>query len=102
MTDDDRLVATVVRDAAGADLGTVTALRVDPDGLHARWLDLVLPGGGRATVPVQAASVDAAGRMVLPFSGEDLRTAPPVDDAEVSADLARALLRHYGFPPDTR
>ncbi|MHA3705106.1 PRC-barrel domain-containing protein [Jatrophihabitans sp. YIM 134969] len=102
MPDDDRLLGTVVRDADGRELGAVTGLHVDPDGRAARWLDLELTSGGRAVLPVQAASVDAAGRVVVPFRADEVRSAPRADGPVVTADLAEALLRHYGFPPETR
>lgn len=102
MSDDDRLVGAAVRDASGTALGTVTALLVDPDGLAARWLELALAGGERAILPVQAASADATGSLLIPFSSADLLSAPRVEGAVVSADVASALLDHYGFPPETR
>ena len=97
-----RVVGATVRDASGATLGTVTSLLVDPDALAARWLEVALADGGRAIVPVQAASTDASGRLLIPFSAADLRSAPRVDGTMVTADTATALLDHYGFPPEAR
>ena len=102
MSEPDRLLGAVVLDATGTEVGTVAALRVDPGDLRPRWIDVALAGDARSTVPVQAASADASGRVVLPFTADDLRAAPTVDERVVSADLAAALLRHYGFPPETR
>ena len=100
MANEDRLHGAAVHDASGAAVGTVGALLVDPVGHEARWLEVTLIGGGRAVVPVQAAAVDAEGRLAVPYSLDDLRAAPTADDGVVSADLAASLLRHYGFPPD--
>ena len=102
MSDDDRLVGAAVRDASGTPLGTVTALLLDPADLAARWLELSLTGGGRAILPVQAASADASGSLLIPFSAADLLSAPRIDGAVISAEAATALLDHYGFPPETR
>src|SRR4051812_41516290 len=99
---DDRLVGATVHDAGGTPLGTVTALLLDPADLAARWLELALTGGERAILPVQAASVDASGSLVIPFGAAELRSAPRIDGAVVSAEAATALLDHYGFPPETR
>lgn len=100
MAQADRLQGAVVHDTSGAGVGRVRALLVDPAAREARWLDVTLADGGRAVVPVRAAVVDAEGRLAVPYSEADLRSAPTPDGAVVTADLAAALLRHYGFDPD--
>ena len=99
---DQTLIGAPVIGTAGLPLGTVSALLVDPGVRQARWLEVQAPDGGHAVVPVAAASADPSGRLVIPYSADDLRDAPEVRDGVVSSELAADLLSHYGFPPDPR
>ncbi len=102
MSERDSLVGADVVDPTGRVLGSVTALLVDPDSLDARWLDITLASGAHAVVPVDAASSDASGIVTIPYGEADLTSAPRLSGPVLTAATARALLTHYGFPPETR
>lgn len=102
MPEQDNLVGAAVVDPAGRALGTVTSLLVDPDSLDARWLDIALPSGAHAVVPVHAASADGNGLVTIPYVESDLTSAPHLSGSVLTASTASALLEHYGFPPEAR
>lgn len=96
----DSLIGASVLDLHAVPVGRVRALLVDPARGAARWFAVELCGGGGVVVPARAASAGADGRLVVPYSDEVLRGAPPVAGEVVTTEEAGALLRYFGFPPD--
>jgi hypothetical protein len=96
----DQLMGAPVVDKAGRAVGAAAALLVDPQSLEGRWLRIALidnPAWPRRTVvPLAAASVDVAGRMVLPWSADTVANAPQVGD-QISDEQAFALDHYYGL-----
>lgn len=96
--DDDTLLGARVVDGAGHTVGSVSALLIDPVSFEGRWLQLSLAAEpGPAVLPLMAASVDATGRLVIPYDVAAVAAAPKPDGPLISVELADALLRHYGF-----
>ena len=100
MGEQDQLIGTPVVDNSDQVVGVVSALLVDPESLEGRWLRIELADNGlqlrRAVVPLAAASVDPAGRMVLPWTAATVAGAPQVGN-QISAEQARALNSYYGL-----
>jgi len=100
MGEQDQLIGTPVVDNSDQVVGAVSALLVDPESLEGRWLRIELADNGlqlrRAVVPLAAASVDPAGRMVLPWTAATVAGAPQVGN-QISAEQARALNSYYGL-----
>lgn len=92
----DQLISTPVVDATGEVIGTVSALLVDPQSLHGRWLQIELAGSTprRVVLPLAGASLNAAGVMVSPSTAAKVAGAPQVGD-QVSAAEAAVLDAHY-------
>lgn len=95
-----QLIGTPVVDNSDHVVGVVSALLVDPESLQGRWLQIELADNGpplrRAVVPLAAASVDPAGRMVLPWTADTVAHAPQVGN-QISDGQARALTSYYGL-----
>ena len=100
MGEQDQVIGTPVVDNGGQSVGVVSALLVDPESLEGRWLRLELADNSlqlrRAVVPLAAASVDPAGRMVLPWTAATVARAPQVGD-QISTEQARTLNSYYGL-----
>ena len=96
----DPLVGAPVVDKAGRELGAVAALLVDPESLEGRWLRLDLTDNPawppHTVVPLAAASVDVAGRMVLPWSADTVANAPQVGE-QISEKQTQVLDHYYGL-----
>ncbi len=95
-----QLIGTPVVDNSDQVVGVVSALLVDPESLQGRWLQIELADNGpplrRAVVPLAAASVDPAGRMVLPWTADTVAGAPQVGN-QVTGEQTRALNLYYGL-----
>jgi len=100
MGEQDQLIGTPVVDNGGQSVGVVSALLVDPESLEGQWLRIELADNSlqlrRAVVPLAAASVDPAGRMVLPWTADTVASAPQVGN-QVSDEQTRALNLYYGL-----
>lgn len=97
MEENSALIGAVVIDGLGEVIGRAQAVMVDPDSHDARWLSVALSDGSAAVLPVQAASVDSAGRLVVPYGPATVAAAPKVVDDIVTREDAEDLLRYYGF-----
>lgn len=95
--EDSGLVGAVVVDGSGEVVGRAAAMLVDPAALEARWLLVTLPDGTEAVVPMQVASVDATGWLVVPYGAGTVAGAPKVNGRIVTRQDADDLLRYYGF-----
>ena len=88
--------------ADGERIGVVEDVYVDAEGGYARYLALDTGWfGGRFTVvPVEDMRLSDAGRLVLPYTTDDLRAAPTYeveDDLTISREAD--VYRHYGLTP---
>lgn len=97
MREDSGLIGAAVVDGSGEVIGRAAAMLVDPAALQARWLLVTLPGGADAVVPMPAASVNADGRLVVPYGAATVAGAPKVNGDVVTRQDAEDLLRYYGF-----
>src|SRR4051794_26195476 len=97
--DPGKLLRRAVVSTAGAALGHVADVYVDPQWGEPRWL--VVQRGFLTTsvafVPADGAQEDDEGRVVVAHTRRQVRAAPrPAGDGELSTEEDAALTRHYG------
>ena len=92
----NELDGATVRDTEGQTIGTVVDVYVDVESDQPEWLLVDLdPSGGEVLVPLLRA--DQQKQVVtVPYTGDEVRNAPPVDESEeLSADDEHRLLDYY-------
>ena len=92
-----RRESRVVYSSDGEELGRVDAVYYDLASGTPEWLGVCSePLAARTLLPVEGATL-SGDALHVPYPGERVRRAPPVETEEIDDEFARRLAAHYGL-----
>lgn len=96
--DDSGLLGRPVIDIAGVAVGHVAGLYWDAEALRPAWVAVTVDARqATVLVPIEVASVNAAGQIALPYAQAVLATAPAPEAQVLTTEQTARLRDHYGL-----